>query len=77
MTGTLSTVDDSLDVKGRIHGSQWRGNSGVLLMNRYEIQVLRRRSGGRDLWTMAAARQCLTKAWRVAELRHRLRGSEV
>ena len=56
--------------------ANWRGNSGVLLMNRYEIQVLCRWSGG-DLWTVAAARQCLTQAWRVAELRHRLRGSEV
>ena len=59
---------------------QGRGNSGILINNLYEIQVLdsyhamtyRRRPGGRDLRPVSAAGQCLPAARRMADLRHRI-----
>ncbi len=70
------------DVRG---ASQARGNSGVLLMSRYEIQVLdalqqshlRRRPGGGDLRAVSAAGESGPQAGRVADLRHRVRSAAV
>ena len=58
--------------------SQWRANSGVLLMSRYEIQVLDSwenptyadGQAARHLRSVAAAGQCFEKARRVANLRY-------
>ena len=65
--------------------SQGRGNSGVIFMGRYEVQVLdivqepdlRRRRRRLALRPVAAAGQRAAAARRVADLRHRLRGAAI
>ncbi len=93
-TGGIVTRDKFGDVQLHLEfampnpgrgASQDRGNSGVIFMGFYEIQVLdsfenthvRGWTGGVDLRRISTTRERRAETWGVADLRHRVRGAEV
>ncbi len=94
-SGDIRTTESFCDVQLHVewrsppnnegHDSQDRGNSGIFLQSRYEVQVLdsfenptyAKRAGGVDLQAAPAAGERLARTGRMADLRHHLPGADL